>query len=72
MSALSQQHQPRKDRGNAAVRPTDDAAVVSRKKVDKQSWDYIWRSGTAGGLAGCAVRSGFFNSFSRPCQPTSD
>ena len=22
---------------------------------DKRSWDYIWRSGVAGGLAGCAV-----------------
>lgn len=55
MSALSQQ-QPRKD--HVAVCLTDAEAVVPRsntKKVDKQSWDYIWRSGTAGGLAGCAV-----------------
>lgn len=63
MSALSQD-QPRKDiEGRAgrlskeavAICPTDDEAVVPRKKVDKQSFDYLWRSGTAGGLAGCAV-----------------
>lgn len=42
--------------GNVAVCPTDDEAVVPRK-VDKQSLDYLWRSGTAGGVAGCAVRT---------------
>lgn len=56
-------HEPRKDsdrqrrrlrEGNVAVCPTDDEAVVPRK-VDKQSLDYLWRSGTAGGVAGCAV-----------------
>lgn len=61
MSALSPQHQPRKDRVSVAVCPTDDEAVVPRKKVDKQSWDYVWRSGTAGGIAGCAVRSGLLS-----------
>jgi hypothetical protein len=41
---------------------TDDAAVglhpgegKERKPIDKRSWDYILRSGFAGGLAGCAV-----------------
>lgn len=62
MSALSH-HESRKDsdrpgrrlrEGNVAVCPTDDEAVVPRK-VDKQSFDYLWRSGTAGGVAGCAV-----------------
>lgn len=62
MPALPQ-HESRKDsdrqgrrlrEGNVAVCPTDDEAVVPRK-VDKQSLDYLWRSGTAGGLAGCAV-----------------
>lgn len=33
---------------------TDDDAIVP-KKVDKQSLSYLWRSGTAGGLAGCVV-----------------
>ena len=28
-----------------------------RRKIDKQSLDYIWRTGLAGGLAGCAVRT---------------
>lgn len=63
MSALSH-HQPRKDTDAPARRlakdtvpvcPTDAEAVVPRKKVDKQSFDYLWRSGTAGGIAGCAV-----------------
>lgn len=45
--------------GNVAVCPTDDEAVVPRK-VDKQSLDYLWRSGTAGGVAGCAVRTNNF------------
>lgn len=45
--------------GNVAVCPTDDEAVVPRK-VDKQSLDYLWRSGTAGGVAGCAVSANNF------------
>lgn len=62
MPALPQ-HESRKDsdrpgrrlrEGNVAVCPTDDESVVPRK-VDKQSLDYLWRSGTAGGVAGCAV-----------------
>jgi hypothetical protein len=42
--------------------PTDDEALVPKKraapkqKVDKRSWEYIVKSGVAGGLAGCAVR----------------
>lgn len=31
----------------------DDAAAAARAKT--RSWDYIWRSGVAGGIAGCAV-----------------
>lgn len=63
MSALSQ-HQPREDiegrvsrlsKDTVAICPTDDEAVLPRKQVDKKSFDYLWRSGTAGGLAGCAV-----------------
>lgn len=58
-------HESRKDsdrpgrrlrEGNVAVCPTDDEAVVPRK-VDKQSLDYLWRSGTAGGIAGCAAKT---------------
>lgn len=41
-----------------ALCPTDDDAVVPKRKVKhKQSWDYVWRSGVAGGLAGCAAKT---------------
>lgn len=39
-----------------AICPTDDDAIApARKKPHKQSFDYIWRTGVAGGLAGSAV-----------------
>jgi solute carrier family 25 protein 16 len=39
-----------------AICPTDDDAIAPKtKKPHKQSLDYIWRSGVAGGLAGSAV-----------------
>lgn len=49
-----------KEKGEAAVCPTDDEVSVPRSKRDsdnqkKRSLDYVWRSGVAGGLAGCAV-----------------
>jgi hypothetical protein len=28
----------------------------TKAPVNKQSWDYVMRSGLAGGIAGCAVR----------------
>lgn len=43
----------------AGICPTDSDALVPRKethKVDKQSTEYIIKTGIAGGLAGCAVR----------------
>lgn len=49
--------QPKKD---VPVCPTDDEAIVPRRKTkntSRQSWDYVWKSGVAGGLAGCAVCS---------------
>lgn len=33
----------------------DKASVPCQKSIDKQSWDYVVRSGLAGGTAGCAV-----------------
>jgi solute carrier family 25 protein 16 len=52
-------------RRQLAVCPTDDDAITpERKKRDKQSFDYIWRTGLAGGLAGCAVCSPFSQIFS--------
>ncbi|KAI9726787.1 MAG: hypothetical protein M1828_000643 [Chrysothrix sp. TS-e1954] len=44
-----------------AICPTDDDAVVPRRsmprKLDKQSTEYILKSGLAGGLAGCAAKT---------------
>jgi len=40
------------------VCPTDgDAIAPKRRRSYKQSLDYIWRTGLAGGLAGCAAKS---------------
>jgi solute carrier family 25 protein 16 len=45
-----------KRRREVAICPTDDDTITpQRKKRDKQSFDYVWRSGLAGGLAGSAV-----------------
>jgi hypothetical protein len=39
-----------------ATHPTDDAiSMEKKKKPHRQSFEYIWRTGVAGGLAGCAV-----------------
>lgn len=39
-----------------AICPTDDDTIApEEKKPSKQSFDYIWRTGVAGGLAGSAV-----------------
>jgi solute carrier family 25 protein 16 len=39
-----------------AICPTDDDTIAPKtKKPHKQSFDYIWRTGLAGGLAGSAV-----------------
>ena len=35
------------------VCPTDDETIAPKAKT--RSWDYVWRSGVAGGVAGCAV-----------------
>lgn len=41
-----------------AVCPTDDEAVTPKKnKTHKQSLDYLWRTGLAGGLAGSAGKT---------------
>lgn len=36
--------------------PTDDDETVAVRKQTR-TFDYVWRSGVAGGLAGCAVSS---------------
>lgn len=44
-----------KDR-DPAIYPTDSESVATKKiKPHKRSFDYVWRTGLAGGLAGCAV-----------------
>ncbi|KAB5536051.1 mitochondrial carrier protein LEU5 [Coniochaeta sp. 2T2.1] len=42
---------------NPALCPTDDEAVVPKKELHKQSFDYLWRTGVAGGVAGCAAKT---------------
>jgi hypothetical protein len=43
------------------VQSSDEEDVVPRagQYVDKRSFDYVWRSGVAGGVAGCAVSRRF-------------
>ncbi|KAF2139414.1 uncharacterized protein K452DRAFT_232626 [Aplosporella prunicola CBS 121167] len=52
---------PRTGRG-PAICPTDDDAITPKpaasvSKTDKQSWEYIVKSGVAGGVAGCAAKT---------------
>ncbi|KAG6009124.1 hypothetical protein E4U21_003193 [Claviceps maximensis] len=42
-------------RQKPAVCPNDKEATVSRTRT--RSWDYVWRSGVAGGVAGCAAKT---------------
>jgi solute carrier family 25 protein 16 len=44
------------ERKKLAICPTDDDTIAPKgKKPHKQSLDYVWRTGLAGGLAGSAV-----------------
>jgi solute carrier family 25 (mitochondrial carrier protein), member 16 len=59
------QHDQARENGDLALAPrrhrdpalyaTDNEAVMARQQ-NKRSFDYVWRSGVAGGVAGCAVR----------------
>ena len=49
-----------REKDQPAICPTDDDTIAHRragnvKEVDKQSLDYVLRTGLAGGMAGCAV-----------------
>jgi solute carrier family 25 protein 16 len=45
-----------KRRSDPVLCPTDGNAIAPKRKApEKRSLDYVWRSGLAGGLAGCAV-----------------
>jgi hypothetical protein len=47
---------PKGRRQDSAAGPTkDNATELQRQTPSKQSFEYVWRSGLAGGLAGCAV-----------------
>ncbi|EPE08670.1 mitochondrial carrier protein leu5 [Ophiostoma piceae UAMH 11346] len=52
MSDIAQQHRPRESGGGAST-------SIDREKVilDKQSFDYLWRSGVAGGVAGSVAKT---------------
>lgn len=46
----------------ASICPTDHSSIVplgrrDKKVISKQSWEYVFRSGLAGGLAGCAAKT---------------
>ncbi|TLD26440.1 hypothetical protein PspLS_04729 [Pyricularia sp. CBS 133598] len=55
MPGISQQHQPPKDIDYAEV--IAQPLAPKKRVVDKQSFEYAWRSGVAGGLAGCAAKT---------------
>ncbi|RDA95067.1 hypothetical protein CP533_2116 [Ophiocordyceps camponoti-saundersi (nom. inval.)] len=40
---------------DSTVCPTDAEALTPRKNTG--SWDYVWKSGVAGGIAGCAAKT---------------
>jgi solute carrier family 25 protein 16 len=43
------------DRENIA--PFRTEATTAKRKIERQSWEYVVRSGTAGGIAACAAKS---------------
>ncbi|KAK4166752.1 putative mitochondrial carrier protein LEU5 [Cladorrhinum sp. PSN259] len=55
--ATMSQHEVVKKARDAAVCPTDDEQVPRNPAKNKRSVDYVWRSGVAGGLAGCAAKT---------------
>lgn len=57
-AALAKNSDGGRERAGAPAAPVGDARsreAASKKILDKQSIDYLWRSGVAGGAAGCAV-----------------
>lgn len=46
---------PMTKKGFSTKTPSADDDTVSFRKQTR-TWNYVWRSGVAGGLAGCAVR----------------
>lgn len=52
--AISGNHAPEHTMDSRRMTPS--SSPQKKSNVNKQSWDYILRSGLAGGIAGCAVR----------------
>ena len=44
-------------KGQTVVCETDDLRLATRTRIDRRSLDYVWKSGLAGGLAGCAAKT---------------
>ena len=57
--AITGTHAP--DHTTESRRMTSSSPPQTKAPVNKQSWDYVMRSGLAGGIAGCAVRHTTFD-----------
>ncbi|EIW73412.1 hypothetical protein TREMEDRAFT_26011 [Tremella mesenterica DSM 1558] len=65
MAALEEVHIPSEPAGGvtrcvssaSTSTPTWWRRSRERAKADRQSWDYIWSSGVAGGIAGCVAKT---------------
>jgi hypothetical protein len=55
--ASDQPRRPHTALGNPDMQASEEEDVVPEdgRAVDKRTLDFVWRSGVAGGLAGCAV-----------------
>ncbi|TPX10472.1 uncharacterized protein E0L32_008522 [Thyridium curvatum] len=59
-ATLAKNNDGGRERAGAPAAPVADARsreAASKKILDKQSIDYLWRSGVAGGAAGCAAKT---------------
>ena len=54
--AITGTHAPEHSTDSRRMTPSTSTPLQTKPPVDKQSWDYVMRSGLAGGIAGCAVR----------------
>jgi|FreactcultuFSWF8_1027224.scaffolds.fasta_scaffold00045_126 hypothetical protein len=54
--AISGNHATEQDTTDARLMTSPSPPAQLKAPVNKQSWDYVMRSGLAGGIAGCAVR----------------
>jgi solute carrier family 25 protein 16 len=45
------------DRENISPYRAETTATTAKRKIERQSWEYVVRSGTAGGIAACAAKT---------------